>query len=455
VSRLGTAAASAALLVGALACGARSRLDDGPSANRPAPHGSGGSGGIVIGPGGAGGAGGSGGSGGSGAAGGGGSGGTPDVWPCAVVVDGPVGVAGGGSYAQVQPRLSYSSSDHSQVTAAIRWQMPGGAPMPPSELRHVSFAPWGAWLSGDVAPSYLADLDRGVSFAIGNAPGNHFALLMSSGKPGGGMVFTPSMTPNSGALPPLTKVNDGTIALFLATRGGNGYLAGFWPAQAADKAKYVQLVTNTGTSVIPGVPQPITCTGTFPAQGSGAVGTAGGWLLAMGGSGAFGSAMCPSGTMFDSTIHLATVDSEGKPKSAGTLSTGKPFGFVALTAVPGQKPWLAWSHTPADVDGVLRLDESGVPNGGLVEVPNPGYIRFAAVTWQGGLLLLRGNAASSHATFVAPNGAVSTTRPLASLGANGIAEALASPDGKSVLIALTAAPAAQLDRIRLARLRCQ
>jgi hypothetical protein len=126
-----------------------------------------------------------------------------------------------------------------------------------------------------------------------------------------------------------------------------------------------------------------------------------------------------------------------------------------LTALPQQNPWLAWGNANLPIsDGVARLDPGGTMLS-QVAVPNPGHNRFAAAPMLGGLLLGRGYANSVNLTFVHPDGSVSPAMPIPALDGTGVLEALPSPDGKSVLLALQSSPVAPEARVKLARVRCQ
>jgi hypothetical protein len=186
--------------LGTAACGARSGLEvggvelAGSGANGGA-GGVGGNGGAMVGGGGLG-AGGSGGS--------GGSGGFPD---CSVLrPDGPVRtVAGSDFFHARQPRLMFTSADEQRVTLLSEWvSVEGPGPNLPSELRHTSFQPWGAWPSSELGPSFLADFDGGGSFAGSPQADGGFALMMSDagqvGAPVGAFAKF-DFTPGKGAVP--------------------------------------------------------------------------------------------------------------------------------------------------------------------------------------------------------------------------------------------------------------
>jgi hypothetical protein len=115
---------------------------------------------------------------------------------------GPVlGIAGGAGYRQIQSRFVQTTPD--TVTVVAEWRDAGGSGgPPPSELRHTTFAPWGLWPSGDIGPSYLADLDGGRSFAptvpAGSADGTFDLFFRGLA----GVTFMPSVIADSGLIPP-------------------------------------------------------------------------------------------------------------------------------------------------------------------------------------------------------------------------------------------------------------
>lgn len=185
--------------IGALtACGSRSNLES------PSPDG------------GAGGAGGGGGTGGSTVTtttatttttsdGGGGTGGAP-MGPCAELsfLSPYVSLQGGAQSHQRSPKLAYSSQQKTRVTMASAWQATEGPGDLPIELRHTSFDPWIDFPAGSsLGPTYLADLDAGVSFAIAQGPGDLFAMLFRDFQmaPPGGLRFAADFKPKSGDVP--------------------------------------------------------------------------------------------------------------------------------------------------------------------------------------------------------------------------------------------------------------
>jgi hypothetical protein len=140
------------------------------------------------------------------------------------------GLSGGAQVHQRSPKLAYSSDDKTQVTIASAWQATEGpGPNLPIELRHTTFKAWPNFpAGGGLAPTYLADFDAGVSFAIAESPGNRFAMMYRDfmSPPAGGLRFSAAFAPGSGGVPAsyllFDPLND---ALFLA-KGDKTWLYG-------------------------------------------------------------------------------------------------------------------------------------------------------------------------------------------------------------------------------------
>jgi hypothetical protein len=128
----------------------------------------------------------------------------------------PSTVAATPGFDQLQPKMTASGNGGRLVTLAMGWRQP--LPDAPTELRHVSFEPWDAWPGGTIFDPYLADFDRGVSFAIAPTPGDEFALLMTTDNfpPPADMRFVRNMVPYSPSIDALTAVPGGSDqALFV------------------------------------------------------------------------------------------------------------------------------------------------------------------------------------------------------------------------------------------------
>lgn len=132
---------------------------------------------------------------------------------------------GGLQLHQRSPKLSYSNGSKMRVTLGSGWQaVEGPGPNLPIELRHTSFEPWVDFPAGSgFGPTYLADLDAGVSFAMAPGPGDLLAMLFRDFKqaPAGGLRFASAFKPGTGDVP-ASILADGSAqdALFLAEGGG-------------------------------------------------------------------------------------------------------------------------------------------------------------------------------------------------------------------------------------------
>lgn len=195
------------------ACGSRSQLY-GPDVGNAGGGGSGpgGSGGTTLPP--------------TSSIGGGGDGGggAPPL-PCQVLdYQSPyASLQGGTGSHQRSPRLAFSSDDGSSVTVGSTWEVvEGPGPVLPIELRHTTLKPWGDFPVGSgLGPTYLADLDAGVSYAIARSSGERFAFLYADffQPPPGGLRFSADFEPVSGDIPGSFLVDaQAQEALFL-TRG--------------------------------------------------------------------------------------------------------------------------------------------------------------------------------------------------------------------------------------------
>jgi hypothetical protein len=367
------------------------------------------------------------------------------------VVDAPVGVAGGGTFHQRQPTFAYSSNDKNQVTVAMEWFRSEGPVNPPSELRHVTLSPWGSWMAAELAPSYLAHLDGGASFAVASAPSNQFALLLSDGgkpSPPSGVSFMPSMSPGSGMTTKSVEVDVGDFALF-ASNLGNQYLIGAKSSDPSLPARIRTITVNAFSVLTFTPPAPLACAQSLSAD---AVIGGEGWLVATTSASDFAPSDCNNLTTLDATsIRIVDVDDlDGKAKLVTTLPLGKVVDRLVLARLANGNPWLAWRTSAGD--GAARLDNAGKIESQTSIASGPNN-RFTAAPFQTGLLVARGGDTSTQLVFVPGNGTASPPISPAALSGMGPVDAIASPDGKSVL--LGAVVPGQADRIRVARIRCQ
>jgi hypothetical protein len=184
---------------------------------------------------------------------------------------------------QRSPALSYSSDDAMRVTLASAWQAANQGPNAPSDLRHTTFDPWIDFPAGSgFGPTYLANLDGGVSFAAAQSPGNRLALLFRDFEepPMGGLRFSADFTPKSGDLPPtfLADTNAGG-ALFLTYNGAR------WGFGAIDpQGGGGQFETRFGVVNDDFVEMELPLACTTERNVADAVGVEGGFLVAFGAS---------------------------------------------------------------------------------------------------------------------------------------------------------------------------
>lgn len=407
----------------------------------------------VGGAGGAGGFGGAGGAGGEGGQGGqGGEGGQEIGWPCETEVAGPVGVDGGGTFAQRQPRLTFSRSDRQQVTVAMEWVMAGSPATTPSELRHTTFQPWGAWPEAALGPSYRASFDGGVSFAVTSAPENRFAMVLSDGgKPTepDGVLFAPQVSPGSGDVPVSQPIDEGAAALF-ASLEGNATLVGLGSGVASGSLG-VRTLTSFGPIFAIGSRWPLACS-RKPAGD--AIGSSGGWLVAANGAaGTFGVDVCGAFEDLPSNrVYLSRVESGlGIPTLVATLEAEGDVSRIFLETGAKKTAWLAWSDGSAVRAARLALPTGEVAVAPVVVSTDGLEGGFAATPFLDGLLVVSGEGPLLR--FVAPDGTVSTPRELPEVVERRPFDALPAPKGNAGLFSFS--KVGSPDRVELARIGCR
>jgi hypothetical protein len=254
-----------------VACGARTDLQ--VLAGGSGPQGSGGSDVGATGPGGS-----APGGGGTGGIGPGGSGGCSEL-----VIVGPIAsLAGGSGFHQRQPALTPSSTAGDRVSVVSEWFVVEGPQGIPSELRHTAFQPWDAWpVDGMLAPTYLADLDAGVSFAAAPSPGDRLALLMSDGsdpQPPAGVLFSPEFEPGQGTVPVKYSVEPNADAARFISLSNEApqHLLGF-ERPTLPRTAWLASATTRPNGVSISAPVPFGCADT--EMSADAVPFADGWLL--------------------------------------------------------------------------------------------------------------------------------------------------------------------------------
>jgi len=386
---------------------------------------------------------------GGGSGGEGGSGGQPTGWPCPLKVDSPVGVDGGGTFSQRQPSLTYSSDNRLTVTLGMEWTMGDAAP---SELRHTSFSPWGAWPTSPLGPSFRASFDAGRSFAVTSAPKNHFALVMSDGgKPTepDGILFTADGTPGSGDVPPTEPVDDGVRVLFAAANA-NRFLIGVGESDGSAPVS-IRSLTRTGTSTGLGTRWPIACGTNVSADA--VAGGDGWWVATSGVAASFGAEDC---TAFAGTapnrVFVARVDvGLGIPNRTVDFEAVGGVRHVFLQAQPNKAPWLAWLDDAGA--HVVMLDRTnGTALAGPFDVPADATAeRIAAIPFLEGVLVARGS--DGAVSYVGSNGMVASPITVPALGGATVWDGLAAPKNDAALLSLVVP--GDPDRIQVARLRCE
>jgi hypothetical protein len=338
----------------------------------------------------------------------------------------------------------------------MEWIQSEGPMTPPSELRHVSFSPWGAWPSGEIGLSFRASFDAGASFAIAPAFNDQFALFMSDGgKPSDpdGIAVAPVVTPENGDVPASLQVDDGNTVLF-ASRRSDKYLLGVAGADAATPAR-VRTITTIGGTVAIGTAWPVACGEGLSARAV-SVSPGTGWLLAAAiAPDTFGLADCSDFEQLSpSELVIARVDSElGVPSFAAGFTPTELVRAIAWAKADGEAPWLVWLG-PSTL-GVVRIDARGLLDSVMLTIPVTGLeYRLATAPFRDGVLVFFTSAGSTSVVFVAETGVPSVTLSPPELANLEAVDALPSPDGKSVLLSGVRPGGGSEDRIRLARLQC-
>jgi hypothetical protein len=341
-----------------------------------------GQGGAAAGPGssGPGAAGGRGGHGGDGDT--GGQGGDP---PCSVLTlhEPVLTLAGGEMHHQRQPVLTASSGDANVVTVVTEWMVVESPVDPPAELRHTSMSPWDAWPSdGTIEPSYLADLDRGATFAATRSGDERFAVLAGDGddpSPPDGVHAHLALTPGSGMQSatsiPIDEFAD--LAHFIAA-SPSAFLVGF-NKQLLHEQTYMGIAASAdGTTTYLG-PFHVACDPDGPSADAEAVGET--WLIAASSGADLATDSCFTSLVGPADrIHIAGVDGSGELSAGETVFTQSPVTRVR-TAAHRDGMWVAW--TEAGIDAVapihaVRVDTAGTVVTAVIDLAMP--LQHAAQT---------------------------------------------------------------------------
>jgi len=436
------------------ACGGRSSLlvgagDDGPG-------GSGATGGT----------GGRGGTGGNPTTGGGGEGGLPP--DCSILeIEGPIGVAGGVMANQRQPALVQQLNG--DVVVTMEWS-DAGFPNAPKEIRHTTFSPWGAaFPTADAAPSFLADLDKGVSFDATTAPGG-FALLMSgSGGVSGGLSFNPFFVPGDGGVAPSFDLAPPTTVEFVSHDGQGRFLFGvrnsFGPMGISVLNAVVASLGPGGGLSIDAGPFPIAC-----AQGAvhAEVGFTGqDWLVVSSSGVPDGTINCMPGPPAPGPPTLAQsmfVDPSGVVSVVGVEPLDFPVDQVDLAPV-GEGYVSLWSGVGDGLGGPLLawlVDGFGGPPAGPPQILDGNDQAVVPATWDAGGFgdgfLVSWRSGTDQNVHVRRYGAA--LEPLgeavvdAVSGAQGRPDVIGDPTGDDRALVAQPATGIQGDQLRLYRVGC-
>lgn len=298
--------------------------------------------------------------------GGGGEGGLPP--DCSVLqIEGPVGVAGGVMAHQRQPSLVQLEAG--PVVVAMEWT-DASFPNAPKEVRHTSLQPWSSsFPATDVAPSFLADFDKGVSFEATTALGDGFALLMSGeGGLSGGVAFNPFFFPGEGGIGPSFDLGPPAQIDFVSHDGQGRYLLGitntFGPGISVLNAAIVSLGPGGGL-VLEGGPLPIACSQGAPVRGAAAF-RDGEWIIASSTGALNGPGDCAPGPPPPGPpqrMQAALIDPTGLFVVYDTVELEFPIDQVDLVATPtGHVAF--WSGATDGFGGPLfawPLDPTGNP----------------------------------------------------------------------------------------------
>lgn len=395
---------------------------------------------------------GSAGDGGGGNGGGGGSGGAGGFERCNGFAELlPVrGVGAGDGINQLEPILSYSSDDGQSVTMVLGWQVDGGPN--PRELRHVTTQPWDSWPETDLAPIFLADFDRGVSYAAAASPGNRFALLMSDGtnsNPPAGVVFTPDMRPGEGTIGAVTTLDQAGENVLFATEAERWHLLGF-DHSGPNSQSFVTAALEVDDGLQTVGPIAVGCASSNLAADAIAQGD--GWLLAASSAITHIPDPClidgPAG--LDQRIGLARVDTNGSVTEIGHVFAGDDVRRVVLAAT-SDGAWLVYDTNAAGWPiEAARIDAAGAVVAGPFLVENIVELGFSATALGDRLLVAYMTSSSLELRLFDEQGQGLAEASVD--GGWGPPSLLASPAGDGALVAWMEGDMAR--RARIMRVDC-
>jgi len=262
--------------------------------------------------------------------------------PCPHLVGSEVLQVAGTVFHQLQPKLAFSSDDLQQVTVAMEWKVVEGPAPIPSELRHVSFKPWGQWPQGALAPSYLADFDGGVRFDVSAAGGGRFALAFSDdGKPGSpnGAILNADMTPTEGSIGQSVTLDPTATDILFVAYNEPTHLVGYGMPNGLEWR--LRTATKAGTYAL-GTPFVLACSSGENVS-AGAVTSQDGWLLGVSNATNFMPASCPAMAGPPTKLQLAFVDKNLGASLGDTITTVEPIVRVRLAPHP-EGAWVVWTE---------------------------------------------------------------------------------------------------------------
>ena len=282
-------------------------------------------------------------------------------------VDGPIGVAGGVMAHQRQPSLV--PVDAASVLLAMEWT-DAAFPNAPREVRHTVLDPWlPSFPTADAAPSFLADLDKGVSFDATTATEGQFALLMSGdGGFSGGVTFNPFFVPGDGGISSGFDLGPPAQIDFVSHDGQGRFLFGitntFGPGVSVLNLAVVSIDGGGGLALEAG-PIPFACAQGLPVHGAARF-SDGEWVVVSSSGVPDGPANCMPGPPPPGPPQLVQtgfIDSQGLVAVFATEATG--FAVDQIDLVPtGDGHAALWSGPSDGFGGPLLawpLDEIGNP----------------------------------------------------------------------------------------------
>ncbi|EYF02265.1 hypothetical protein [Chondromyces apiculatus] len=417
---------------------------------------------VSVSQGSAGGTGGDGGTGGSGGTGGAG-GGPIDPEPlCALTRSLPVlSVGGGAFFHQRQPDLVITGDDPSRVTLAAEWRSTQASPSTASELRHTTFFPWVEWPEGgQIAPSYLAHLSGGGSFAADHAEGNPLSLAMIVSP--GTALFSPEFTPGSGNMPSFFTLSYPADRILFNLAGDSTNLLGMqWQVENSNPPVYRQVYEVLSSPTFEG--------GCASAPGAAdAIHIAGGWLVAhvLSATEDLSQPCMPGNQVRPPTMLQTQWHREDDPSDSfiavpfdDPLHSGKPIQRIQVTPRP-EGAWLLWSYGSTGMSplSAIRLTERGDTTGGIASLfapDTPGAFAAAAL---GTSLAVASVLGGTRITIMLLDRDVQL-ESLVEIDADfpvvGAPSLIGWPDGRGLVLAWSESPPdGSGDRIRLARFEC-